>query len=347
MAKLKYIAGYFIPLLALLCFHSTGWRAWLGIVVIFVFIPLLEMFIPPNTYNLDETERELAKEDVYFDLVLYLLVPLHLFVIYTFLTTIDQPGLTASDLAARILMMGVILGFLGINIGHELGHKTQHTFKSFLAQVLLTTSLQNHFVPYHNGGHHKDVATPNDLTSARKGDNYYWFALRSQIGGYFKTWRLEARRRRAQGKSDWWNPMILYTLLPFSFLAMVFVFFGPYVFLCYFAAAIFGISLLESQNYFAHYGLRRQQRPDGTYERVGLRHSWNSDHLIGRIILFELTRHSDHHHSGSKPYQILESKAESPMLPYGYPVMLILSYLPFIFRPVMNRQLVKYGEEGL
>ena len=35
---------------------------------------------------------------------------------------------------------------------------------------------------------------------------------------------------------------------------------------------------------------------------------------------------------GAKPYQILESKEESPLLPCGYPAMLILGYFPFIFQ---------------
>ena len=59
------------------------------------------------------------------------------------------------------------LGVNGINGGHELGHKTDHPLKVFLAHVLLMTSLQNHFMTYHNSGHHRDVASPNDLTSAK------------------------------------------------------------------------------------------------------------------------------------------------------------------------------------
>ena len=120
------------------------------------------------------------------------------------------------------------------------------------------------------------------------------------------------------------------------------MFFGYKVSLFYLLASIFGISILESQNYFSHYGLQRKLKEDGSYERVPAHHSWNSDHLIGRILLFELTRHSDHHFAGGKPYQILESKIESPMLPYGYPAMLIMGYFPFIFKPVMEKQLEKY-----
>jgi alkane 1-monooxygenase len=111
----------------------------------------------------------------------------------------------------------------------------------------------------------------------------------------------------------------------------------------YLMASIFGISILESQNYFSHYGLERKQKEDGSYERVKAIHSWNSDHLIGRILLFELSRHSDHHFMGAKPYQILESKDDSPVLPFGYPAMLILGYFPFIFKPIMARQLDKYS----
>jgi alkane 1-monooxygenase len=299
----------------------------------------------PNSYNLTSTEKELAREDFFFDLVVFLLVPIHLFVIYYFLATISDPTLTTSDLIARVLTMGTILGVNGINIGHELGHKTNNPLKQVLAQVMLTTSVQNHFLPYHNGGHHRDVGTPADLTSAKKGDNFYFFALRSQIGGYFKTWKLEAKRLKAQGKNPVWNPMILYTLLPILLLMAIYAFFGPFVAVCYFLAAVYGISILESQNYFAHYGLRRKKLENGRYERVNARHSWNSDHIIGRVLLFELTRHSDHHHMGAKPYQVLDSKEESPMLPYGYPMMLILAYFPFLFRPIMAKQLKLYGIE--
>jgi alkane 1-monooxygenase len=64
--------------------------------------------------------------------------------------------------------------------------------------------------------------------------------------------------------------------------------------------------------------------------------------MIGRVLLFELTRHSDHHHMGAKPYHLLESKEHSPNLPYGYPAMLALSYFPFLFKPIMKKQLALY-----
>ena len=231
----------------------------------------------------------------------------------------------------------------GINVGHELGHKTNQPFKMFLAHVMLTTSIQNHFVTYHNSGHHRDIGTPKDLSSAKQGDNFYYFALRSQIGGYFKTWKLESKRLTSLGKNKLINPMIIYTLIPLLFLTTIYFFFNFNTKIIYLITGIYGISVLEAQNYFAHYGLRRKKQENGRYERVQPKHSWNSDHLIGRVLLFELTRHSDHHHMGAKPFQILESKKDSPLLPFGYPMMLMLCYFPFIFKPIMKKHLKLYG----
>lgn len=345
MMKFKYFAAFIIPVLGLLTFNTTGIYAYSGLIFLYIIVPITEQLLPKNTYNLNKVEKELAREDFFYNLVLYISVPLHLYVVFQFLITISNTMLPTSDLVACVLMMGTILGVNGINIGHELGHKTDDIIKTSLAHIMLLTSIQNHFIPYHNGGHHRDIGTPEDLTSAKEGDIFYFFALRSQIGGYFKTWKLEANRLKKEGKSVLLNPMVIYTILPILFLLGIFIFFGLKVMILYFFASVFGISILESQNYFAHYGLRRKMQENGRYERVKPKHSWNSDHIIGRVLLFELTRHSDHHHMGAKPYHLLDSKENSPNLPYGYPAMLLLSYFPFLFKPIMKKQLASYKSE--
>ena len=69
---------------------------------------------------------------------------------------------------------------------------------------------------------------------------------------------------------------------------------------------------------------------------IRTRASWNSNFNIGRIVLYELTRHSDHHYKSSKKYQLLNSYEESPTLPLGYPASILLSYIPFLWFKVMN-----------
>ena len=85
MSKLKYFGVYFTPILALISLNSIGIWAYFGIISLYLIVPLLEVLLPKDSYNLNKAEKELAKSDWFYDIVLYLLVPLHLYVIYVFL----------------------------------------------------------------------------------------------------------------------------------------------------------------------------------------------------------------------------------------------------------------------
>ena len=169
MGKLKYFGAFLTPLLAYIAFNVSGIFAYTGVFVLYLLVPVVEQILPQNTYNFTKAEKELAKKDKFYDWILYFLVLFQVYLVYNFLTTVSNPDISISDLVASVIMMGTLIGVNGINGGHELGHKTDHPLKIFFAQVLLTTSLQNHFMTYHNSGHHRDVATPNDLTTAKKG----------------------------------------------------------------------------------------------------------------------------------------------------------------------------------
>jgi alkane 1-monooxygenase len=106
-------------------------------------------------------------------------------------------------------------------------------------------------------------------------------------------------------------------------------------------AALMGILLLETVNYIEHYGLRRKMT-NGTFERTLPIHSWNSNHAIGRLVLLELSRHSDHHYIASRKYQILRHHENSPQMPTGYPGMMLLSLIPPLWFWVMHRKIRHY-----
>lgn len=136
--------------------------------------------------------------------------------------------------------------------------------------------------------------------------------------------------------------MIQFTLIQAAFLLlMIYVGFGPQVLLYFLAAALIGILLLETVNYIEHYGLQRKATGDGKYERAMPAHSWNSDHVLGRIFLFELSRHSDHHYMASRKYQVLRHHDDAPQMPTGYPGMMLLSLVPPAWFYVMNRRIKK------
>jgi alkane 1-monooxygenase len=120
---------------------------------------------------------------------------------------------------------------------------------------------------------------------------------------------------------------------------LIYFAFGGLTTVCFIIAALQGILLLETVNYIEHYGLQRKQIAQDKYERAMPEHSWNSNHVIGRVMLFELSRHSDHHFLASRKYQVLRHHDHSPQMPTGYPGMLILATIPPAWFYVMNKRI--------
>ena len=128
-------------------------------------------------------------------------------------------------------------------------------------------------------------------------------------------------------------------------LGSIYYFLGFQVLIAFVLAAVIGILLLETVNYIEHYALLRKINDKGRYERVRHSHSWNSDHQIGRLMLFNLSRHSDHHYKASKKYQVLKSLEDSPQMPTGYPGMMVLALVPPIWFGLMNPHLDRMTQE--
>jgi alkane 1-monooxygenase len=55
------------------------------------------------------------------------------------------------------------------------------------------------------------------------------------------------------------------------------------------------------------------------------------------VLLFELTRHADHHANPGRPYAVLRHFDDAPELPTGYAGMVLLALCPPLFRAVMDR----------
>jgi alkane 1-monooxygenase len=139
------------------------------------------------------------------------------------------------------------------------------------------------------------------------------------------------------------NEMLFMGLAQLTLIAAVGFGFGAFPMALYILASLIGILLLETINYVEHYGLLRRMNESGKYERVQHVHSWNSDYPLGRLLLFELPRHSDHHYKASKKYQFLESHDEAPQLPAGYPAMILLSLVPPLWFAVMDNRISEQG----
>jgi len=236
--------------------------------------------------------------------------------------------------------MGLLCGTFGINIGHELGHRVNR-FEQVLAKASLLTSLYMHFFIEHNKGHHKKVATPEDPGSARYNEAIYLFYCRTIFFSYLSAWKIgnAAARKNGYPKWHWKNEMVQAHLVQGLFVLCIYIFAGTLVTGYFLVAAFIGILLLETVNYIEHYGLQRRPMVEGGYERAMPWHSWNSNHLLGRLMLFELSRHSDHHYMASRKYQVLQHHPGAPQLPTGYPGSMLLAMLPPAWFYIMNRRI--------
>jgi alkane 1-monooxygenase len=326
--------------MAYVAFTFNGFYVWLVPLYAFAFIPLIELLIKPNAANLSTVEEELVKQDKVYDYLLYVVVVMQLIVLVYFLSSFKNASITNIELVGRILSMGILCGTFGINVGHELGHR-KNKGEKLLANISLMTSLYMHFFIEHNKGHHKNVATPKDPSSARYNEMLYFFFPRTIFFSYLSAWHIANDEVKKAGNNVFslYNAMIQIHLIQLAFVLGIYFVFGTTILLYFFVAALIGILLLETVNYIEHYGLQRKETANGNYERAMPHHSWNSNHVYGRLILFELSRHSDHHYLASRKYQILRHHEDAPQLPTGYPGSMLLSLVPPLWFWVMNRKI--------
>jgi alkane 1-monooxygenase len=327
MTGLRYLLALLLPASIYVGLLADGFWSFTALGFAFGLVPVLEAVLPTFAANLSEAQRAERLGQPWYDVLVLAQIPLHLGAIALFVKVVpeDRAAGDLTSLVGHIAAMGVSCGTLAINVAHELGHRPNATYQR-LAQGLLVTTLYGQFFIDHNLGHHKNVATPEDASTARYGEVLYAFWVRSIVGVWRTAWRLK--------------PRLMAVLFTAEALMLIgFWLLAPEALVPFLAAAVMGILLLETVNYIEHYGLLRQKVSAHRYENAQPVHSWNSNHPLGRFMLFELTRHSDHHAHPHKPYPVLDHFDEAPQMPAGYPAMMVLAALPPIWFRVMNPRL--------
>ena len=342
MRDLKYLAAYSIPLMAFLGITLRDNWVWITPIFAFVCIPIFELLFPVDNSNLKPNAIANKLKQRLFDWLLYLNLPIVFSLITYAFFTVYTINLMTYEYVGLIISIGIVLGVNGINVAHELGHR-QTTKERYIGKILLLPSFYMHFYIEHNFGHHLHAATPEDPATARYNQNVYSFWFTSTIRQYFNAWKIQMKLLKNNNRSFFStkNDMLWYIIFQALYLVIITVTLGTSVLLFAIFSGIVGFILLETVNYIEHYGLLRQKTKTGRYERVKEIHSWNSNHVIGRIVLYELTRHSDHHYKSSKKYQVLDCHEESPQMPFGYPTSMVLSMIPPLWFKIMNKRIPK------
>lgn len=303
---------------------------------IFGIIPLLDHYIKHDVKNPTKAEQKIMKNEFRYKIPIYLTMVADWALLIWGICQLVNENCSYMYKLGMLLVLGVLQAS-SINLSHEINHKL-NKWERIIGTFNLSKNLYTHFFIEHNEGHHKNVGTPNDPATSKLNQTFYEFLPQSLKGGFKSAWNIENRlcRQHYGTEFTYKNRMIYSTLSTFGTTPALYFIFGFKVALSHLLIASSSVVILEAINYLEHYGLQRKKLEDGTYENVNITHSWNAPHRVSNYVLLKLQRHSDHHENSLKPYQTLCTYDESPELPNGYAVCLILSFFPSLWFEIMN-----------
>jgi alkane 1-monooxygenase len=350
--RYAWLLGLIIPLAPFIAWayvEVTGWGGFwfFGPVLVFIVFPVLDIIIGMDPSNPPDSIIKWLEQDRYYRWCTYVFIPIQYagLILACYLWT--SGDLSVAESIGLALTMAVV-GGIAINTAHELGHK-RDSLERWLSRIALAQTGYGHFFIEHNRGHHVRVATPEDPASARLGESFWAFLPRTVAGSVSSAWRIECARLDRMGRSHWTlrNDILGAWAMTIALFAALAIVFGPVVLPYLLIQAVLGFSLLEVVNYLEHYGLLRQRKEDGRYERCRAEHSWNSNNVASNVLLYHLQRHSDHHANPTRRYQALRHVDEAPQLPTGYAGMIVLAWIPPLWRRVMDPILLEHYEGDL
>ncbi|EKS9914511.1 alkane 1-monooxygenase [Burkholderia multivorans] len=333
-----------LPIFAAQLALSTGFHVfwWFGPLFAFGVIPILDTLIGDDRDNPPEDVVPHLERERYYRLIVYLATLVEYVAFFMCVRIVGTHALAWYDYVGFALSLGAATG-ISINTAHELGHKTNR-FERWLAKITLAPVAYGHFFVEHNRGHHVRVATAEDPASARYGESFWAFLPRTVVGSVRSAWRLERTRLARLGRSPWtWRNEVLHAWAMTVVVWGIAIAIGGVVVIPFLVIqAVYGASLLEVVNYVEHYGLGRRRLPNGRYERCTPQHSWNSNHVVTNLFLYQLQRHADHHANPTRSYQALRHFDDAPQLPAGYATMILLAYVPPLWYRVMHPRVVAH-----
>jgi alkane 1-monooxygenase len=344
-----WLLGLIVPTLPFLAWglvEATGLGVfWFyGPFLVFAVFPLLDLIVGLDAANPPDDAIKWLEQDRYYRWCTYLYLPIQyaglVFACWQWssgkLSTVEDIGLA--------LTVAMVSG-VAINTAHELGHK-RASMERWLSKVALAQSGYGHFFIEHNRGHHVRVATPEDPASSRLGESFWAFWPRTVSGSLRSAWELEGVRLDRLQSSHWTyrNDILNAWAMSVVLFGALTAVFGLVVLPLLLLQAVLGFSLLEVVNYLEHYGLLRQHREDGRFERTRPEHSWNSNNVASNVLLYHLQRHSDHHANPIRRYQALRHYEEAPQLPTGYAGMIVLAAIPPLWKRTMDGRVLDHYE---
>ncbi len=273
-----------------------------------------------------------------FRWLLLIMLPIQCIYVFTSCALLGQmTSIPLIAYAGLILLVGLSTGEFCIIIGHELIH-SQHKIDRIFGGLMLCLVCYPSFKIEHVRVHHPMVATPEDVSSAKKGEGIYWFLPKAIVMNFVHAWQQEYQRLqdRPLVMKVLQNELVGWLVLSFCIGGFITYYLGVNGLIFFLLQSLVAITFLETINFIQHYGLKRRSCPGGGYEAVHAGHSWNAPYWFTQWLFVNMMRHSDHHQFPLRPYQVLRVPDKAPMWPFPLVVVFVLAFVPPLWKWIMD-----------
>lgn len=139
-------------------------------------------------YLFVEKDYEITKDkSIKYKIILISWIPTVYLLFYMHIWTIQKNELGIIQYLLICLSSGLITAIINNSVAHELCHKSK--VEKLLAYVMLMLTCNMYFPISHNQGHHKNVGTENDYSTAKLNESVYSFVGKSVKGQIKLLWK--------------------------------------------------------------------------------------------------------------------------------------------------------------
>lgn len=247
-----------------------------------------------------------------------------------------------ADYLLAMVLLSTISGMAALAVGHELSHRTQEPLSVFLARVGGLLSMFTYYAIEHPYGHHFNVGTPVDSSTALRGESVFAYFKRTARQDYATAWEIEKQRLEKNGLEAWsvHNRLLrgyAAEAAVILFLFMVAGLFGVFWFLL----AVFNTHFTyKIGTYGQHYGI---VRVPGT--PIAAHHSWDSSNRFTYWFSNGIGRHVHHHLEPEKEFWELKAYTKGPQYLFGYLTAFVVSTIPPLWHRLMAPKLLQWDEQ--
>ena len=123
MKDAKYLMAFSVPLSVFISIYFRGIFSYTSTLYVFLFIPIVELFLPTHLSAFSEQQSTTRLKDKFFDWLLYFNVPIVYLILIYGLYSFASSNIQAYEYFGFTLSLGILLATNAVNVAHELGHR--------------------------------------------------------------------------------------------------------------------------------------------------------------------------------------------------------------------------------